>query len=167
MPWRLQPANVIAFIITTRTNPGHWSQPARQGLFVRGAVQRLGYSRLALDEVGGRSSQIAFHARAPAAFRIVGSRRRHRLLKPSPRCWRRKRRLHLLAALPQRPFWLSLTCRDARHLADGSPLKEILQAARDVPNLCAIGVNCVGPRLLPRVITTLRDRPALPVLAEP
>lgn len=75
--------------------------------------------------------------------------------------------LQLLTALPLRPFWLSLTCRDARHLADGSPLTEILQATRDVPNLCAIGVNCVGPRLLPRVIATLREHTVLPVLAYP
>jgi len=75
--------------------------------------------------------------------------------------------LQLLAALPHRAAWLSLTCRDARHLADGSPLSEVLQAAQDMPNLCAIGVNCVGPRLLPRVIDTLRDHTALPVLAYP
>ena len=75
--------------------------------------------------------------------------------------------LKLLAALPAQPAWLSLTCRDARHLSDGSPLSEVLHAAQDVPNLCAIGVNCVGPRLLPRVISTLSDHITLPLLAYP
>ena len=75
--------------------------------------------------------------------------------------------LQLLQAVPKRWAWLSLMCRDATHLADGSSLCEVLKLAQDVPNLCAIGVNCIAPRIAARAIDTLQHYATAPILAYP
>lgn len=75
--------------------------------------------------------------------------------------------LNLVAALPYRAAWLSLTCRDVRHLADGSPLSEVLAVAQDVPNLCAVGINCVAPRLVLQTLDTLARHTELPIVVYP
>lgn len=75
--------------------------------------------------------------------------------------------LQLIQALPQRWAWLSLLCHDATHLADGSSLSEVLKLAQDVPNLCAIGINCIPPRLALRSIDTLQRYATAPILMYP
>ena len=75
--------------------------------------------------------------------------------------------MELLAALPFAPAWISFTCRDATHLADGNELREALIAAQDVPNLCAIGVNCIGPELAMPVLETLLQYASAPIIVYP
>ncbi len=75
--------------------------------------------------------------------------------------------LSLLEAIPQRWAWLSFTCRDATHLADGNLLSEALEAAQDVPNLCAIGINCVPPQQVLKTIDTLQRHTNLPIIVYP
>ena len=75
--------------------------------------------------------------------------------------------LQLLQALPSRWAWLSLMCRDESHLADGSSLCEVLKRAQDVPNLCAIGINCIAPRIAVRTIDTLQRYATAPILVYP
>lgn len=58
------------------------------------------------------------------------------------------------------PFWLSLQCRDAAHLASGESLvraiPDVLRACErekgQGPNLVALGVNCVHVALLPSLV---------------
>jgi len=75
--------------------------------------------------------------------------------------------LELLQALPHRWAWMSFTCRDATHLADGNDLREVLMAAQDVPNLCAIGVNCIAPTLALAVIEHFNHYATTPIMAYP
>ena len=89
------------------------------------------------------------------AFETIPSMREARVL------------LHLVQGLPERWAWLSLMCRDATHLADGTPLSEVLKLAQDVPNLCAIGINCVAPRVAVRAIETVQRYASAPVLVYP
>ncbi len=75
--------------------------------------------------------------------------------------------ISLMGATPGMPVWLSLMCRDARHLADGTPLSEVIQATLDAPNLCALGINCAAPA---RALATVRTLIALsphPVIVYP
>jgi homocysteine S-methyltransferase len=75
--------------------------------------------------------------------------------------------LSLLAATPSRQAWISFTCRDARHISDGTPLKEILSAMGGIPNLCAVGVNCIAPRLALRITHTITEFTSIPVIIYP
>lgn len=54
-----------------------------------------------------------------------------------------------LAAMYPQPYWLSFSCRDERHLADGTDIEcavEQLLCAPDPP--IAVGVNCTAPRYI-------------------
>lgn len=75
--------------------------------------------------------------------------------------------LQLMQGLPQRWAWLSLMCRDAYHLADGTALSEVLKLAQDVPNLCAIGINCMAPRIAAHAIDTLQHFATVPIIVYP
>ena len=75
--------------------------------------------------------------------------------------------LSLLAATPERQAWISFTCRDACHISDGTPLKEVLKAVQGIPNLCALGVNCIAPRLALRITRTLAEFASVPAIVYP
>ena len=75
--------------------------------------------------------------------------------------------MDLLSALLHAPAWISFTCRDATHLADGNDLREALIAAQDVPNLCAIGVNCIAPQLAMPLLDTLLHYASAPIIVYP
>ena len=75
--------------------------------------------------------------------------------------------LSLLSATPSRQAWLSFTCRDACHIADGTPLTEVVKATNDIPNLCAVGVNCIAPRLALRITEKLAALSSKPLIVYP
>lgn len=75
--------------------------------------------------------------------------------------------LALMRATPERPAWLSLMCRDAKHLADGTPLEHVIDATRDVPNLCALGVNCLPPARARATVETIAKLFASPIIVYP
>lgn len=62
--------------------------------------------------------------------------------------------------------WLSLVCRDATTLADGTDLAELVPSMEH-PRLLAIGVNCVAPSLAGRVLATLGGLTDLPLVVYP
>ena len=75
--------------------------------------------------------------------------------------------LRLLRETPGRGAWLSLSCRDAGHLADGTPMIEVARLCDPVPDLWAVGVNCVEPELVEPLLTELRRGTAKPLVAYP
>ena len=75
--------------------------------------------------------------------------------------------LSLLAATPDRHAWISFTCRDACHITDGTPLTQVLKATNELPNICAVGVNCIAPRLAERLIENLAASSAKPIIVYP
>jgi len=56
----------------------------------------------------------------------------------------------------RRPGWISFSCRDDTHLADGTPLAEAAGRFANHPNVLAVGVNCVSPELVLPLIDVLR-----------
>jgi len=52
--------------------------------------------------------------------------------------------------------WISFSCRDATHLADGTPLAEAAGLFAEHPRVLAVGVNCVPPDIVVPLITTLK-----------
>lgn len=62
--------------------------------------------------------------------------------------------------------WLSLQCRDGDTLADGTPLEEVVPRLAH-PKLVALGVNCMPPALVPRLLHRLRGLTLLPLCVYP
>ncbi|MEJ2540044.1 MAG: homocysteine S-methyltransferase [Gemmatimonadota bacterium] len=75
--------------------------------------------------------------------------------------------LALLGETPGRSAWLSVSCRDAAHLSDGTPVAEVARRCHEVPNLVALGVNCVKPRYVEPLLQELRRHTDKPLLAYP
>jgi len=53
--------------------------------------------------------------------------------------------------------WISFSCRDATHLADGTPLAEVAGLFAEHPRVLAVGANCVPPDIVVPLIATLRE----------
>ena len=53
--------------------------------------------------------------------------------------------------------WISFSCRDATHLADGTSLAEAAGLFAEHPRVLAVGANCVPPDIVVPLIATLRD----------
>jgi homocysteine S-methyltransferase len=56
--------------------------------------------------------------------------------------------VRLLAETEGPPAWVSFQARDARLLADGTPIEDALVVVERAPRVLAAGVNCVSPRLV-------------------
>jgi homocysteine S-methyltransferase len=63
--------------------------------------------------------------------------------------------------------WLSFTCRDGRHLADGTRLADAARACAGAQGLVAAGVNCVPPGHVPALVAELRSVTNLPIAVYP
>ncbi len=55
-----------------------------------------------------------------------------------------------------KPAWVSFSCRDESHLADGTPVEVAAGHFRDHPGVLALGVNCVPPEIVLPLIAELR-----------
>ncbi len=73
----------------------------------------------------------------------------------------------LLGDLNGKPAWFSFTCRDERHLSDGTPIGEAAAWAEDTACVTAVGVNCNEAALLPDLIGALVAGTRKPVMAYP
>ena len=54
----------------------------------------------------------------------------------------------LLDNTPDIRAWISFTCRDDRHISDGTPIEEGLTLFEDSSQTVAIGVNCTAPKYI-------------------
>jgi homocysteine S-methyltransferase len=75
--------------------------------------------------------------------------------------------VRLLHETPDRWAWISLMCRDASHLADGTPLSEVFAILNDTPNLAAVGANCIPPAIAPAIMDTFQYSTSLPLMVYP
>lgn len=66
-----------------------------------------------------------------------------------------------------KPAWFTFTCRDERHISDGSPLEEVAAWADEAEGVRAVGVNCTPAHLLPPVVGAFAAATAKPVVAYP
>jgi homocysteine S-methyltransferase len=75
--------------------------------------------------------------------------------------------LKLVRETPDRSAWLSFSCRDERHLCDGSSLIEAAAACDEEPGVAGVGVNCVPPEMVLPLIDELRKGTGKPILVYP
>lgn len=74
-----------------------------------------------------------------------------RLLKDSPRSW----------------AWISFSCRDGTHLADGTSLAEAARSCSSAERMAAVGANCVPASLVPELVEVLAASGEVPVVVYP
>jgi homocysteine S-methyltransferase len=63
--------------------------------------------------------------------------------------------------------WVSFTCADGEHLADGSSFDEVVAIADAAPQVVAIGVNCTAPPYVPGLVRRAAAATAKPIVAYP
>ena len=66
------------------------------------------------------------------------------------------------------PAWVSFSCRDNRHISDGTSVEDAASLFRDHPTVQAVGINCTPPQYVVSLIGKIRN--ALPdkaILAYP
>ncbi len=73
----------------------------------------------------------------------------------------------LIKEYPNRACWVSLQCKNANQLADGTNIEVAADLLRSFDNLEAIGVNCLDPRDAITICQTLRDLSDKPIIAYP
>jgi homocysteine S-methyltransferase len=50
------------------------------------------------------------------------------------------------------PAWVSFSCKDDKHISDGSPVETAVALFRDHPVVAATGINCTPPQFAPALI---------------
>ncbi|MBO9874922.1 MULTISPECIES: homocysteine S-methyltransferase [Xanthomonas] len=75
--------------------------------------------------------------------------------------------LEVLEAFPQSVAWFTCTLRDATHLSDGTPLREVVALLDGHPQVVALGVNCVAPLLATEALRHLATLTRLPLVVYP
>ncbi|MEM7351041.1 MAG: homocysteine S-methyltransferase [Acidobacteriota bacterium] len=119
-----------------------------------------------LDEDG----LVAFHRRRLAILADAGADLLACETIPSRREARALRRLLEApvgggASLPG--AWISFSCRDDRHLADGSDLAATVAEIEACERLLAVGVNCTMPRFVAGLVDRLRGVTDKPIVVYP
>ena len=61
-----------------------------------------------------------------------------------------------LLATVTKPAWVSFSCRDESHLADGTPVATAAGCFRNHPNVLALGGNCIPPEIVLPLIGELQ-----------
>lgn len=73
----------------------------------------------------------------------------------------------LVEATPSTAAWFSFSCRDGRHLSDGSPIERVAAELEAAPQIVALGVNCTRPRFISSLLDRLRQGTSKPLVVYP
>lgn len=63
--------------------------------------------------------------------------------------------------------WMTFTCRDGRHTSAGDSIAECARWLDGVPQIVALGVNCVAPELVESLIREMRSGTTKPIVVYP
>ncbi len=74
---------------------------------------------------------------------------------------------HLLKDFQNIPAWVSFSCRDEKHISDGTPLQEAIALIDKSPNVVAIGVNCTPPEYVVSLLSLASTVTNKPLMAYP
>ncbi len=75
--------------------------------------------------------------------------------------------LQLLEQKKSAQAWFSFNCRNDTQLASGEALEEAVRLLDASPQVCAVGVNCVPPDLVPGLLASLRKATEKPIIVYP
>ncbi len=65
------------------------------------------------------------------------------------------------------PAWVSFCCRDDSSLSDGTPIEEAVALFDGHPRVLALGINCMAPGNIPRLLRRMSKAGDLPILVYP
>jgi homocysteine S-methyltransferase len=58
----------------------------------------------------------------------------------------------------QKPAWISFSCKDEKHINDGTDIRESAELFASHPNVFAIGINCTAPKYVSGLIKALKEK---------
>lgn len=57
-----------------------------------------------------------------------------------------------------KPVWISFSCRDGKHINDGTRIEKCVSLFADHPRVFAIGVNCTSPQYISELIQCIKTK---------
>lgn len=75
--------------------------------------------------------------------------------------------VRLLGEHPGATAWVTFSCRDGRHTSAGDPIVECARWLDGIPQVVAVGVNCVAPELVESLIYELGTGTTKPIVVYP
>ncbi len=63
----------------------------------------------------------------------------------------------LIMKHPEKFYWISFSCRDQKHIRDGSPIDAAVSLFSDNPHVLAVGANCTAPRYILGLIEKIKS----------
>lgn len=73
----------------------------------------------------------------------------------------------VLKQYPTMTAWFSFTLKDANHLSDGSPLKEVIDYLNNVDQVVSVGINCIALEEVTAALTVLQTLARKPLIVYP
>lgn len=74
----------------------------------------------------------------------------------------------LLHEHPEVRTWMSFSCKDGRHISDGTPLAECASLFNHDEQVIAVGINCTAPQYIASLIEQVRlGAPSRPIVVYP
>ena len=64
--------------------------------------------------------------------------------------------LKQLLAEQEKPAWISFSCKDGRHLSDGTQIEDCVREFNQCSNPVALGVNCTNPKYMVELIERIK-----------
>lgn len=58
----------------------------------------------------------------------------------------------------KKPAWISFSCKDGKHISDGTPIEKCVDLLENHPRVFAVGVNCTQPQFIPALITAIKKK---------
>lgn len=75
--------------------------------------------------------------------------------------------LKLVDETPETAVWFSFSCRDGRHINDGTPLADCVAHVAGHAQVVAVGINCTSPQYVPSLIEIVRTTTQKPIIVYP
>jgi homocysteine S-methyltransferase len=57
-----------------------------------------------------------------------------------------------------KPAWVSFSCKDRKHISDGTPIEKCAAYFSSHPSVFAIGVNCTSPEFISELIRSIKTK---------
>ncbi|OCF94629.1 homocysteine S-methyltransferase [Gilliamella sp. wkB195] len=73
----------------------------------------------------------------------------------------------VLKQYPTMTAWFSFTLKDANHLSDGTPLKEVIDYLNNVDQVVSVGINCIALEEVTAALTVLQTLTRKPLIVYP
>ena len=144
--------------------------PAAQGLLIAGSVGPYGAYLADGSEYRGdyqRSAQVFQDFHRPRVEALLDGGVDLLACETLPSFDEIRALAQLLTGYPAAQAWFSFTLRDAEHLSDGTPLRDVLALLADYPQILAVGINCIALEKTVEALEYLHSLTPLPLVVYP